>query len=336
MPKADTRPALARQWELLKCLPRHPPGATVASLTERLGSIGFIVSKRTVERDMNTLASVFGIRCNDVAETFRWHWIEGQSLDLPGLDFADALSLTLIEDLLGELLPVAMIDGLKTKFAQARDRLAGAKGNRYVPWRERMRYVPPTLPFQPPKIVPHVLTLVQTGLIEERQLNVTYSSVDSSSAREFTLHPLAFVQQGAVAYLVATAYDFTDPRLYALHRISSVHLLDERARRPEGFSLDAYLAQGGMQFGEGSVIRLKAEVTAKLGCYLEECPLAADQKLVAKTKDVYLLKATIKDSWLLQFWILSQGAEITVVQPKELRMRIRSGLQAALSSYGSA
>ena len=333
MPKADSRSALARQWELLKCLPKHPPGATVASLTERLGSIGYVVSKRTVERDMNTLESVFGITCNDAAETPRWHWIDGKSFDLPGMDFTDAFSLTLIENLLSELLPVPMIDGLKTKFAQARERLAGAKGNRFVPWRERVRYVPPTLPFQPPKIVPHVLALVQTGLIEERQLSVAYSSVDSSAAKEITLHPLALVQHGAIAYLVATVYNYTDPRLFALHRMSSVHLLDERAGRPEGFSLDAYLAQGGMQFGEGSAIHLKAEVTAKLGCYLQECPLAADQKLVAKTKDVYLLTATIKDSWLLQFWILSQGAEITVVQPKELRMRIRSGLQDALGNY---
>jgi predicted DNA-binding transcriptional regulator YafY len=260
MPKADTRPALARQWELLKCLPRHPPGATVASLTERLGSIGYVVTKRTVDRDMNTLYSVFGITCNDAAKPYGWHWIEGRSLDLPGLDFADAFSLTLIENLLSGLLPVPMIDGLKTKFAQARERLAGAKGNRFVPWRERVRYVPPTLPFQPPKIVPHVLTLVQTCLIEERQLSVAYSSVDSSVAKEITLHPLALVQHGAIAYLVATAYDFTDPRLFALHRISSARLLDERARRPEGFSLDAYLAQGGMQFGEGGAIRLKAEV----------------------------------------------------------------------------
>jgi len=52
-------------------------------------------------------------------------------------------------------------------------------------------------------------------------------------------------------------------------------------------------------------------------------------------KDVYLLTATIKDSWMLQFWILSQGAEITVLQPKELRARIRDSLRAALSSYGS-
>jgi predicted DNA-binding transcriptional regulator YafY len=80
----------------------------------------------------------------------------------------------------------------------------------------------------------------------------------------------------------------------------------------------------------------RSEVTAKLGCYLEECPLAADQKLIAKSKDVYLLTATIKDSWLLQFWILSQGDEITVLQPKKLRTHIRSSLQAALGNYGAA
>ena len=89
-----------------------------------------------------------------------------------------------------------------------------------------------------------------------------------------------------------------------------------------------------MQFGDAGVIRLKAVVSNTLACYLAESPLAKDQKLISEGKGRHLLTASIKDSWQLHFWILSQGAEITVVHPKDLREQICGNLQAALESYG--
>lgn len=89
-----------------------------------------------------------------------------------------------------------------------------------------------------------------------------------------------------------------------------------------------------MQFGDGGTIRLEAVVSNRLACLLQESPFARDQTLVFRGEQS-LLKATIKDSWRLQFWILSQGAEITVLKPKDLRQRIRGSLQTALDGYRS-
>jgi predicted DNA-binding transcriptional regulator YafY len=224
---------------------------------------------------------------------------------------------------------------LEPKFKQARQKLDSFPGNRYTQWTNRVRYVPPSLPFLPPKIEPRVLEMVQNAIVEERQLQVCYAAPDDARARERTLHPLAFIQHGPISYLLATAFSYTDPRLYALHRMISVQMTKEPSNRPDGFSLDAFLEQGGMQFGKSGMIRLKAEVSNKLACYLTESPLANDQELIARGKDRYVLTATIKDSWQLHFWILSQGAEITVVHPKDLRESIRGSLQAAVDGYRS-
>jgi predicted DNA-binding transcriptional regulator YafY len=223
---------------------------------------------------------------------------------------------------------------LEPKFKQARQKLSSLPGNRYAQWTDRVRYVPPSLPFISPNVEPRVLETVHEAILQQRQLQLRYSGPDDAGARKLTLHPLAFIQCGPIAYLVATAYGYTDPRLYAMHRIRSVQLTKEPSNRPDGFSLDGFLAEGGMQFGDASMIQLEAMVSNKLACYLAESPLTKDQELIPKGEGRYLLTATIKDSWQLHFWILSQSTEITVVRPEDLRKYIRGNLQAALESYG--
>ena len=74
MPFATTRATLSRQWALLRQLPSRSPGITSAELVWRLRDVGFSVSKRTVERDLNELSLIFPLERNDKSIPFGWHW----------------------------------------------------------------------------------------------------------------------------------------------------------------------------------------------------------------------------------------------------------------------
>ncbi|MCO7516773.1 WYL domain-containing protein [Pseudomonas guariconensis] len=74
MPFATTRATLSRQWALLRQLPSRSPGITSAELVWRLRDVGFNVSKRTVERDLNELSLIFPLERNDKSIPFGWHW----------------------------------------------------------------------------------------------------------------------------------------------------------------------------------------------------------------------------------------------------------------------
>ncbi|WP_342650017.1 WYL domain-containing protein [Pseudomonas sp. REB1044] len=74
MPFATTRATLSRQWALLRQLPSRSPGVTSAELVWRLRDVGFTVSKRTVERDLNELSLIFPLERNDKSIPFGWHW----------------------------------------------------------------------------------------------------------------------------------------------------------------------------------------------------------------------------------------------------------------------
>ena len=334
MTKSPIRDVLDRHLDLLNLLETHTHGHTALELMQKLCDLGYVsLQKRTIERDLVRLSRNYGVQCNDSSKPYRWKRLPSRSAPLPEVAMADALSLVLAEELLRKVAPVSLLKVLEPKFVQAQSRLNAVQKNRYSQWKDRVRYVAPTLPFLPPKVDRRVLGIVEEAIMDEYQINVSYSGMGAARACDRILNPLALVQCGPVAYLVAIEADNPKPILCAVHRIHTAQAIGERGQRPAGFSLDDYIAQGGMEFGEGGIIQLQAEVSTMLACYLEESKLSEDQQLKPRDNGKYGFEVAIKDSWRLQFWLLSQGAEIVVEKPVQLRNRIRDCLRSALDAY---
>lgn len=333
MPKAAHHDTIARLFELLKLLPAKGPGITAKELCDKLENRGFSVSKRTIERDLTELSRLFGLECNDKGTPYGWHWMTGKGVELPGLTVADALSLEIVESLLRPLLPHALVESLEVKFTEARLKLAAlAENNPNARWAEKVCHVAPTQPLLPPALFPDVLSRLQDSLLHDRQVDVEYQRPATKDTISLRLHPLGLVQRGSVAYLVASAFDYEDVRLYAVHRVKEATGTTEPVKRPAGFSLKAYVNEGRLQFGDGVRFKLEAVISAELAALLEETPLAEDQRLKPQAERVKLT-ATVLDSWQLVWWILSHGASIEVLKPVKLRKRIASTLQEAVAQY---
>jgi len=334
MPKSSNHLALERQWELLKLLPTRSPSIECSQLVERLGDSGYVVTKRTVERDLTQLEKQFGIRSNDASKPYGWHWLPGQKETFAGVDLADAVSLTIAEGVLKQMLPPSMIRVLLPKFEQARQKLKAVSGHPMARLQEKVRYIPNTLLFESPFVRSKILETIEQALTREKQIEVKYAPFNQQT-KELQLHPLSLIQRGNVSYLLATTFEYPDQRLYAIHRFESVDLLEEPANIPLDFNIDDYLAEGGMEFGSGKEINLKARLSDELAIYLSETPLHKDQKIQHKNGG-YQLTAKVHDSWQLQFWILSQGSGMTILSPKSLRERIRDEHTRAANNHNKS
>lgn len=319
MPKAAQHHALARQWHLLRLLPSKMPGITSRALADKLEREGFAVTKRTIERDLAELSTIFGIACNDKGMPYGWHWMPGEYAELPGLSVSDAVSLRLLEDLLRPLLPHSLLQAMESRFAQANAKLKElSPGNARARWADKVRYVPPALPRQPPHINDGILEAVQEALLNDLQICVSYQKPSDEPPTQLQLHPLGLIQRGEIAYLVATAFAYEDVRLYAVHRIQTVEVSADAVRQPAGFSLDDYLQAGGAQFRTGEPVHFRAWISSELAAVLREAPIHESQSL-APSGDGWQLSAMLADSWQLRWWILSQGALIRVIEPTNLR-----------------
>ena len=331
MPANKTRNTLARQWELLKQLPTRGAGKSAKEISDALAEAGFTVSKRQVERDLLDLQEVFGLECNDASIPYGWRW-GASPVDLPSVTLAEALSLQIVEETLKPLLPASVLRTVQPRFAQAKAKLAAlAEQNKTASWADKVSSVPPSLPMLPPVVDEEVLETVQTALLDGEQIEVRYQAF-SDEAKELRLHPLGLVVRGAATYLVATAFGYNDVRLYALHRFQSAERSFEPVEKPKGFKLDQYVDEGGLQFGNGQVLKLVARIDESLAKHLTETPLSANQK-IRPVDGGFELSASVVDSWQLHWWILSQGGAIEVVAPKSLRDRTIASLEAALNRY---
>jgi len=333
MPKAAQHHALARQWELLKQLPSRAPGITARELVTQLNTAGFAVTKRTIERDLVELAGVFGIECNDKSTPFGWYWMRGQGADMPALTVADAVSTRLVEELLIPLLPPAILDPLLSRFEHARHKLSNlGDDNKTAAWSHKVRYVQPNLPMVPPVVDAEVLHTVQKALMDHLQLVVTYQRPQGTTTEGLVLHPQALVQRGQLTYLVATAYDYDDVRLYALHRMVKAETNFNACFQVPDFDLNTYLAGGALQFDSGKSFKLQAWVNGDLAVILRETPLSKDQTLEADG-DGFVLEATVQDTWQLWWWLLSQGSSICVISPESLRDRLKAHAREMAEIY---
>jgi predicted DNA-binding transcriptional regulator YafY len=277
----------------------------------------------------------FTLDRNDNSIPHGWKWVEGAAVDLPGMSITEALSLRLVEETLKPLMPVSMLEGLETRFKQAEKQLAAlGKENRKAKWASKVRSVNPTMPLLTPEIDSKALAAVQEALLSDVQIEVSYQAMNESESKQMLLSPLALVNRGTVTYLVATAFEYNDVRLYAMHRISSTTRTNNSVKRPANFDLDEYIKAGGLHFGYGKSILMTAFVSPTLARLLEETPMSADQQL-QHTKEGIKLIATVSDSWQLKWWLMSQGQGIEVLTPIALRKKMGEQLAAAAALYKS-
>ena len=348
MAKTNKNSTLLRQWEMLRQLTVSRSDSKqdgrwdkASDIAAELNASGYEVSMRTVQRDLKELSKIFPIELNDKnARDYGWRWIKGASLDIPGMSVSEALAMRLVETHLKQLLPASMLAGLTGVFnlAQSKlDKVALQSNNRSKDWLNKVRVVPPTQPLLPPVVNEPAQAAIYQGLLENKQIAVSYQPASSDQPKDYVLHPLGLIMRGAVTYLVASAWNYKEARLYALQRFSGVATLDDSAQAPEGFNLDTAIAGGLADFAvQGEPIQLELRCTEWVADFLRETPLAADQTLVPEADGWVRLKSTVNDTWQLQWWLLGQGDGIEVRGPETLKTKIVGILRQTLAEYTNA
>ncbi|MDP2227102.1 MAG: WYL domain-containing protein [Moraxellaceae bacterium] len=329
--KIDSSDTLLRQWEMLRLIPQSAYRITTGELVSRLESLGYPVTQRTVQRDLQKLSVNFPISCDEGSTRPGWFWMEKASLDIPNLSISDALSIKMMENYLTPLLPTAILDSLRGRFDLAEKRLESVN-NPLTRWTDKIRTVTPGQPLQAPAIAPDVLSVIQSALVNERQIAARYQGRSGKPATDFTLHPLALVLRGPISYLVARAFEYEDVRLYAMHRFEAATETEDRIVVPPNFDIDDFIATGALNFGSGETIALTLRVSLALKTTLMESPLSADMTLT-EDGDRFRVHAEVPNTWQLRWWIQSQGPDVEVLEPDTLRHQIMASVQETLALY---
>jgi len=289
------------------------------------------VSGRTIERDLYDLAPNFPVTWGDGKP--RGWWLTRQGLfGTPSMDVVGALSLVLTGDLLRQIVPKSLREQVDGRLAVSKGILQSLANKKTWEWSEIVRYVPLGLQLQPPHVKPAVLEAIEKALLFKKCLKVSYQTQQAPQPSDWVLHPHAMILHGSTPYLVCSWGPGSDIRQLPLQRFLKAELTQDDAWRPENFSLTDYLNNGRHSFGAGKIIQLKAEINKQLAIVLGETPINSSQVLTQKG-DKHYVEVKLRESWELEFWILSQADRMTVIKPIHLRDKLKGYIESTLANY---
>ncbi|MGF6558315.1 putative DNA-binding transcriptional regulator YafY [Pseudomonas sp. S30_BP2TU TE3576] len=332
---SQAKDTLLRLFALLRLIPTEPQRIATPTLLEKLRDKGFSVTLRSIQRDLNRLSIPFSLQCDDSETPFRWSFTRNAPLKLEDMDAPTALALYLSEGHLSALLPQTVLDQLGPQFRRARNFLHGLGANGLADWARRVRAIPSGKTLLPAPVTPQVWAQVSAGLMERRQLQVTYQSRSKDALKHFRLHPTGMVSRHAISYLLASVEGYSDIRQFALHRIQQVQVLDEPAGLHSDFNIDDYIASGVFSQRESDAkVELVADVHPQIASLLRETPLSHEQVLSdIPSHDWKRLRAVVPLDRETLWWIFGLNDNIRVLAPQIWVDEIRQRLDSMQSFY---
>jgi predicted DNA-binding transcriptional regulator YafY len=321
-----------RYIAILGLLPQAPRKTTAKIIHDELRSRAHVVTKRTIERDLERLSGTFPITCDTEGRTNHWYWTDRNALmQIPAMSQSTALALCLAEGNLTSIMPPATLKLLEPYFRHAREVLGDTALGK---WMSKVRITRRGPVLTTPVIDPAIQEAVYQALFENRQLQVHYKAKSSERPKEQVLNPLGIVSRDGVIYLVATAWKYTVPYQYALHRMSRAKLADKPALRPESFDFAKYVDIEFAYPVSDKKIRLKALFSKDAAFHLSERRLSEDQSMEDTDDGRVLVTATVLDSDELRWWLRGFGDQVEILSPRGLRADFSDHSAALAKVYG--
>lgn len=325
---------LLRHWNLLQLIPRHPTRISTAEIESKLRQRGFSTTRRTIQRDLNTLSATFPLACDEYKPS-GWSWQqEAPSFDLPSMDPRTALTFKMAQDFLGKMLPLSCLEFLSPHLRLADGILRNLPDSGFGAWPDKVCTVTRGQPLLAPKIDLPVLGIVYDALLHNRQIEATYRRRGEQHQTRYAINPLGLIFADQVIYLACTLWDYADVLTLALHRMDSASLLKTPCRIPAGFSLKKHLDNGAIGFLRGEDdIHLLALFDQSAALHLQETPLSADQQLTEQPDGKVFVAATVADTAQLRWWLLGFGDGVEVIAPAWLRQEFQEIARRMAAKY---
>lgn len=329
---------VVRQLAMLNLIPRGAPGISTRDIERALNDQGYSISRRSIQRDLETMSSVYPLVCETEGRSNLWYFMKtaGHVL-LSQLDLETSLTLKLVECHLISRLPQRVRGFLEPYFAEA-DKVLSASPSRLKNWLDKTRSIPWGLQQSVPDIDPDIWRVVSQAVIDQQKCDIRYQAHQSEAAKLYRVSPLGIVVRGSVSYLLAVFDGYRDVRQLALHRMCDAQLMLDDAEAPADFCLDRYIAEG--HFGvlyDLEPCRLRLQVSTGLSRLLMESPLDPAQKL-EQTDHGMVLTCSVQESADLYRWLIAHSAQARVLSPVRIRSRLveqlKQGLERQLEGDG--
>ncbi|MFP4355487.1 MAG: helix-turn-helix transcriptional regulator [Phycisphaerae bacterium] len=319
---------LFRQWELLKTLQAHRFGLDQHELARRLEC-----TRRTVQRDLDTLKDLFPIRYEqrDFGKRY-WklagHFIESEKLQL---SLPEMLSLYLSQQLLEPLAGTPFGDGVATAIEKIKAILPAEALNYFAGLDEA--FLIKNLAREDYTGMAEQIRTLNEAILDRRIVRVEYNSASQGRSVVSLLHPYGMVLLSASLYCIGYLAEYDEVRTLKVSRLESVHPTGKSFTKPEGFSLASHTAGSFGIFGPSARRDIRVRFTGWAATNVREQTWHDTQEICDEDEEGLTCRFRLDNTVEFKRWVLGFGRFARVIEPAELAEDIAAELAAAVENY---
>ena len=336
-----------RQWKLLRLIPDKLNRRSTEELWSALRSdVEYdVVSKRTVERDLAFLQTLFPLEQGTEGRTNYWYWRERAPMWLPGMTDDEALVFHMVERNMGDLLPDVSVERLSAYFAAATARLRDkTKGHRSLT--SKFRVVASGVPrIARKRFNPEPIRVIRQGLLNDQPLVISVycdalTSAKTIATRDIRANPLALVQLDRELILVYTEHGSSSAQHLPLRDVAAAIIGNWEFDGPTSFNIDGYIESGvlnarcDLPIDVGKSIQMSISLAKEDWMRWARSPLAISKSISREDNGRTRIVMPIRFTSDLAHWLLGLGPNVEVHQPLELRNWIAARTREAADQYG--
>jgi predicted DNA-binding transcriptional regulator YafY len=300
-----------RQWTILREL-ESSRRLTIDEMAEKTG-----VTTRTIRRDLEALQFV-GFPIYDEIYDGKKYWLLEQKafkrLDATGFTFAELSALYFSRTLVECLAATPFQQDVKSAF----ERLAAALTPGMRTFLDRLPLVIQAKPdpgAQSASARPKEIAQLLDATLQHRRVVMRYHSFSSEREKAYTVEPSRLVFAQGALYLMAHVPEYSQVRTFAVDRIKSLSVTEERFEPVE--SDEAVFAHSlGVHHGTPEQVEIVFE--PRIAPYVRERMWHSSQTVRDAADGRVVVSLNVSNDFALRSWILSFGALARVIAPPAL------------------
>jgi len=327
MPRNDQ---VTRQWHLLRTLEASREGVTLPGLAEGLPA-EFSRHPRTIRRDLEALeAAGFPLLTEKVdGRGVVWKLMEGFRR-VPALAFSptELMALTFSRGLLRPLEGTQLQAALDSALTKAATALPPA-AHGYLKQLDGLFAI---------GLGPHVsyrqhretIDTLTEAITKGRTVQMRYFSASRNANTRREVDPYRLWYSNGALYLAAHCHLRESVRLFAVERIRSCTLTPHAFQLPLGFDLDAYVGDA-LRVMRGKPVTVELLFDKATTAWVKDRTWHPSQKLEPQKTGRLRMTLTVAATPELVGWLLGFGGGVTILQPPELKVAVRTAAEQILN-----
>ncbi len=302
-------------------------GVTIRELTER-----YEVHRRTIHRDLNELEqSGYPLYSDEVDGEKAWRFEESFNRTPPvTLSLSELISLYVSKNQLNFLAGTPFKEDFDNIFGKLEKTLS-EKNYAHMRQLERKFYLLPDFPKNYSGSLDLIYDIVD-ALVRSFACVFSYRAAGSPRAKRHIIKPYTLLIFRRGLYLVGHCETYGEVRTFAVDRIEKLEVTRERFEYPDDYSPEK-LTEGSFGIMTGPRTEVVIKFDAKVADYVRERRFHPTQEIEELPDGSIVFRMTVNGTTEVISWVLSFGGKAEVVEPAELRAKVRESVEEALARY---